>query len=272
MQRRSLPSLVLIVAATLLSAIMPLVGSEMGQAVDSQHAAAQAAARMYDEAVELCGVGSMKALHECNTLLRQSVGMVHDQALAFLTLGHTYRTLRSWNEAVRAFHQVRQCTRARAGSPDEAPAWAKEDAGMQLGRALIELDRWDEAIEAFEATFSAYPHSSEALFRHLYLQHFACNFTRRSELLQSARERVPWEVQTRGGSYMTPSQALMMLEGPELRILAQAFAAGHIAAALTAAKPHGPWEWTLSPTLLDAPFVHATFVSISKSITYTDKV
>ena len=180
------------------------------------------AALMYDEAVELCGAGNARAFEECNALLQQSVMLFPDQALGHLTLGHTYRTLRAWNEAVSAFSTVIRCTRARAGSPEGAPDWAKEDAGIHLGRALIELDRWDEAILAFEATLTAFPANTEALFRHLYLQHFACNFTRRAgahmcpynpiyvltcpcmslrnlicqraELLQQARERVEWEV------------------------------------------------------------------------------
>ena len=138
------------------------------------------AARMYDKAVELCGAGNARALEECNVLLQQSVKLFPDQALGHLTLGHTYRTLRAWNEAVSAFSAVIRCTRARAGSPEGAPDWAKEDAGTHLGRALIELDRWDEAILAFEATLTAFPANTEALFRHLYLQHFACNFTRRA--------------------------------------------------------------------------------------------
>jgi len=215
------------------------------------------AARMYDQAIELCGAGNARALSECNALLQQSVTLVPDQALGFLTLGHTYRTLRSWNEAVGAFSAVARCSRARAGSAEGAPAWAREDAGIHLGRALIELDRWDDAIHAFEATFTAFPDNAEALFRHLYLQHFACNFTRRAELLQRVRERMDWEVQTRGGSHMTPSQALMMLEGPSLRTLAQSYAAGHLAAANKLASPHGPWEWTLHPALLDAPRMQA---------------
>jgi hypothetical protein len=122
-----------------------------------------------------------------------------------------------------------------------APAWAKEDAGVHFGRALIELDRWDEAIDAFEATYMTFPANSEALFRHLYLQHFACNFTRRTELLQEVRERMLWEVDTRGTSMMTPSQALMMLEGHELRMIAQAYAAGHLAAAAIAGALDAQW-------------------------------
>jgi tetratricopeptide (TPR) repeat protein len=232
--------------------LLPPAGSQAAVSENEQRAAG-----MYDMAVERCGAGSLKSLNECNALLKQSVALWPDQALAHLTLGHTYRTLRSWDEAVSAFAKVGECSQARAGSLEKAPSWAKEDAGMHLGRALIELSRWDEAIHAFEATFTAYSQSSEALFRHLYLQHFACNFTRRTELLQAARERMVWEVQTRGGSHMTPSQALMMLEGPELRTLAQSYAAGHMAAARTAAHPHGPWQWTLDPSLLDAPPLQA---------------
>jgi tetratricopeptide (TPR) repeat protein len=212
---------------------------------------------MYDEAIKLCAAGSRVALKECNSLLLQSIQLVPNQALASLTLGHTYRTLGSWGDAVHAFSNVRHCTRARAGSPEVAPAWAKEDAGVHFGRALIELDRWDEAIDAFEATYMTFPANSEALFRHLYLQHFACNFTRRTELLQEVRERMLWEVETRGTSMMTPSQALMMLEGHELRMIAQAYAAGHLAAAAMAAKPHGAWEWTLDASLLDATGLEA---------------
>lgn len=187
------------------------------------------AAHMYDRAVELCGAGSLDALNECQALLGQSVALAPDQALAHLTLGHTHRTLRSWEAAVRSFGQVGGCTRARAGAPDGAPPWALEDAGMHLGRSLIELDRWDDAIHAFEATFTSFPGASEALYRHLYLQHFACNLTRRAELLQTVRERVAFEVHMRGGSQMTPSQALMMLDGEELLLVSQAYAAGHMA-------------------------------------------
>jgi tetratricopeptide (TPR) repeat protein len=215
------------------------------------------AARLYDEAVKRCGAGTREALNDCNRLLLQSVALVTNQALALLTLGHTYRTMQSWEDAIGAFRRVLTCTRSQAGAQDEAPAWVMEDARMHLGRALIELDRWDEAIQAFEAAFTAFPHASEALFRHLYLQHFACNFTRRAELLDTARERVRWEVLTHGGSRMTPSQALMMLDSAELQILAQSFAAGHLAAASTAAKPHGPWVWTLDPSLLEAPRAQA---------------
>jgi hypothetical protein len=40
---------------------------------------------------------------------------------------------------------------------------------------------------------------------------------------------------------MTPSQALMMLQGPALRQLSKSYAAGHLAAANKVASPHGPW-------------------------------
>ena len=239
------------ILAVLCAGLLPLAGAASGH--DAISAKEFAAARMYDEAVEQCGAGHVSALHECNRLLRESTALVPDQALAFLTLGHTYRTMRQWDAAVAAFDAARRCTRARAGAVDAAPPWAAEDAGLHLGRALIELDRWDDAIIAFEATFTTFPHASEALYRHLYLQHFACNFTRRGELLGLVRERVPWEVQVRGGSAMTPSQALMMLNGEELRTLSQSFAAGHLAASNLAAAPHGPWQWALDPSLLDVP-------------------
>ena len=203
----------------------PGTASSGAQSVDAEYSAAH----MYARAVELCGAGSLDALNECNALLKRSVALVPDQALAHLTLGHTFRTLQLWDRAVEAFGEVWRCTRARAGVADAAPPWALEDAGMHLGRAYIELDRWDSAIAAFERTFTAFPGASEALFRHLYLQHFACNFTGRAELLRTVRERVAWEVQTRGGSPMTPSQALMMLDGAELLAIAQSYAAGHLA-------------------------------------------
>lgn len=208
------------VAGTPLGAV-----SSMAEHIDTEHTAAH----MYDRAVELCGAGSLEALNECNALLTRSVALVPDQALAHLTLGHTYRTLQIWDRAVQAFWQVGRCTRARAGVVDGAPQWAMQDAGMHLGRAYIELDQWDDAIIAFENTFTAFPGASEALFRHLYLQHFACNFTGRAELLHRVRERVNWEVQTMGGSHMTPSQALMMLDGEELLTIAKSYAAGHLA-------------------------------------------
>lgn len=98
----------------------------------------------------------------------------------------------------------------------------------------IEEGDWDGAIRAFERTHAAFPESSEALYRLLYLQHFACNFTNREYLLHAAREMLSIEISATGGSIhasawripsavpgtdwwttgstMTPSQALMLLD------------------------------------------------------------
>ena len=84
------------ILAFLCAGLLPLAGAASGH--DAISAKEFAAARMYDEAVEQCGAGHVSALHECNRLLRESTALVPDQALAFLTLGHTYRTMRQWDK------------------------------------------------------------------------------------------------------------------------------------------------------------------------------
>ena len=128
--------------------------------------------------MKAAGLYSQGRMAECVRVLQTSIEQDKDQALAHLMLGQALRSLQRWPEAIDSFLAVKRCTRPRSRSGEEVPREVKEQAGIHHGRALMELDRWEEAIAAFEETWSRHHESSDALFRFLYLQHFACNFTR----------------------------------------------------------------------------------------------
>ena len=209
---------------------------------------------MYQEGMDLCLKGERG---RCIELLQKSLAIDGNQALASFNLGHALRGEGRWHEAAEAYLACLVSTRALAGSAEPAPADIQRDAGVWRGRIMIEDDKWDEAIEAFDHVVTTHGDSPEALYRLLYLQHFAVNFTGRAVLMAKMKETLRAEIESTGGTRMTPSQSLMLIQGEDIKSVSQVYSAGHVVSARKALGPLGEWVWDLGEASPDARAVHA---------------
>ena len=148
-----------------------------------------------------------------------------DQSNFYFDLGNALRTFGDWPRTAEAYKLAVE-TADRSGDIKMV-----RNALVLLGRTYIELGLWDDAILQFDRVVNMQRNVilPEALYRLLYLKHFACNFTSRNSLLNDAKETVSWELSS-GTSKMTPSQALMLLDSPLLYGLSRMFAQAHLSA------------------------------------------
>jgi tetratricopeptide (TPR) repeat protein len=196
---------------------------------------------------ELCRVGRIT---ECVEQYSNSLKIYSNQSTVYFHLGAALRSLNRLQESVSAYETSVQLAESAGDTK------VIKIARFQIGMAKIDLGQWDAAIAEFDRILSIdrkaiFP---EALYRMTYLQHFACNFTRRENLLRDVKETVSWELSA-GTSSMTPSQALMLLDSPQLYHLSRMYADGHLLAALEGQSR--PWFWNL------ADFLDLTGLSVS---------
>ena len=189
---------------------------------------------------------------ECVEHLSSVLKIDPNQGLLYFQLGNELRALGKW-EATASAYEFSAHNAERSG---DIPLL--RTALLWLGKTYIELGMWGDAIVQFDRLVSMQRNVilPEALYRLLYLQHFACNFTERATLLREAKETVSWELSF-GTSKMTPSQALMLMDGPLLHQLAIMFAKAHIEAAVKEARDEGPWVWALED------FLHQSGAAVS---------
>jgi hypothetical protein len=206
--------------------------------------------------IQSCGIGKYD---DCAQYLISESKLDPNKNEFYFDLGNALRSSGNWQETAKAY-QLALDVADRSGSLNTL-----RQVLVLLGRTYIELGLWEEAILQFDRAVNMQRNVilPEALYRLLFLQHFACNFTSRSSLLHDAKDTVLWELSS-GTSKMTPSQALMMLEGPLLYGLSQMFSRSHyLAASEQKGEENGPWLWNLADFLSLSGFSVSTYGAYS---------
>eukprot|EP00291_Cryptomonas_curvata_P016117 CAMPEP_0172153170 /NCGR_PEP_ID=MMETSP1050-20130122/1276_1 /TAXON_ID=233186 /ORGANISM="Cryptomonas curvata, Strain CCAP979/52" /LENGTH=353 /DNA_ID=CAMNT_0012821637 /DNA_START=95 /DNA_END=1153 /DNA_ORIENTATION=+ len=218
----------------------------------------------YDEAIiananmkgfELCRIGRTA---ECVEQYSISLKLYSNQSTVYFHLGSALRSLNQLHESVSAYESSVQLAETSGDSK------VMINARFQLGMTKIDQGQWDAAIVEFDRILAMDRNVilPEALYRLTYLQHFACNFTRREKLLRDVKETVSWELSA-GTSKMTPSQALMLLDSPHLYDLSRMYSDGHLLAARQLEGHTRPWFWNLGD------FLYLTGFSVSSYGAYS---
>ena len=151
----------------------------------------------YHAVMELCKTG---ATDKCVAQLQAALALHPDQSHLYYHLGQAFRNLVEGDENRLAAAEAAYRSAIRIAERTSDTAIIR-NARLFLGRTYIDLSQWSDAIREFDAIMALNPDVilPEALYRLLYLQHFACNFTKRPLLLRSARETLAWELESGDG-------------------------------------------------------------------------